>query len=104
MPKNPSEQEILESQLKAEYEKWGVLGLQPSNWAPGDGMLGIVLRLDVLTEILVEAGIIDMDNANERMARKALQRLQEIRKELEPQIAQAKLDAIRNGNLGGPRI
>lgn len=95
----PTDREIYNSKLKAELEKWRVLGIDPDTWMPSGGMLSIVMRLDVLSEILVEAGVLDMEVADQKMRVKALERLEGIRKELEPQIAEARLQAIKNGRL-----
>jgi hypothetical protein len=93
----PTEQEILDSQLRKEHERWQVLGLDPGAWKPSEGFLGLVLRLDIMTEFLVEAEIMDLEEANLRMQRKAIQRLAEIREAIAPQVAEARLNMIRNG-------
>ena len=96
-PLNADSDEIAQSELTRELERWGVLGLSPGNWMPTDGVLGLLLRIDVMSEILEEAGILDMEVANRKMMEISLRRLKAIREELEPQIQQAKLDAIKNG-------
>ena len=98
-PHNPTQKEILEAELGKELEKWRVLGIDPSGWTPSDGFLGIALRLDVMNEFLVEAGIINMEEADLKMIRLSRERLEDIRKMLEPAIVEAKLQAIRNGDL-----
>jgi hypothetical protein len=47
----------------------------------------------------LEKEIIDQEEADLALAKHQLQVMQSIRKELEPQIAAARLEAIKNGNL-----
>jgi hypothetical protein len=95
----PSELEKARADVEKEEEKWRVLNLDPSGWTPVGGMLDIAMKLDVLTNLLLEKEIIDQEEADLALAKHQLQVMQSIRKELEPQIAAARLEAIKNGNL-----
>lgn len=96
----PTEEEIYASKLNAELTKWQHLGITPDGWMPSGGILMLLVRFDVLNDILVEAGILDMDDASERMRVKMLERLKGIREELEPQLRAAKIAEIRaNGGI-----
>ncbi len=99
----PTEDEIRLADLNAELQKWKVLGIDPAHWVPAEGVLGMVVRLEVVTDILVEAGLFDYEDAQARFQEKMVQRLKEVRAALEPQIQQAKLESLRrNGNIIPP--
>jgi hypothetical protein len=96
----PTEEEKRVADLNKELQKWEVLGIDPQHWVPKEGLLGMLVRFEILSEAMVEAGLLDMEEASAQTQIKSLKRLREIREELEPIIQQQKLDMIRNGRLG----
>lgn len=100
----PTEQEIYESELQSELNKWSALNIDPAHWMPQGGLLGVCLRIDVLNDLLVDAGIIDLDVAQKKMQEITLKRLKDIREELEPQIQAAKIAALRANGMVIPHM
>ena len=98
-PKNPTPEEIYVSELNKEEERWNQLGISPENFMPKGGVLAVMIRIDVLTEMLEEAGMFDKEKLDEKTRKYTLQRLAEVRKELEPQVVAARRAAIVGGRL-----
>ena len=96
-----TEDEILESDLKKEHTHWEELQIDPSHWQPNGGMFGMYIRMDVMNEILRNAGLMPTEEElNTRTKELMLEKMREIREQAEPKIRAAKVAALRkNGNL-----
>jgi hypothetical protein len=99
MSEEPTREDIYAAKLNKELEKWSVLGLNVDNWYPTGGILAGLVRIEVMTDALTEAGLLDEEEATWAFRDKYLEKLQAIRKEMEPVIHQAKLDLIKQGHL-----
>lgn len=98
-PLNPSESEILESNFRKEIDKWNALGVNIASIPLDGGLLRLSLRVDALLHLMMEKGICVEQDFHDAFYKKSLEVLPTIRGDIEPQIAEAKLQAIKNGDL-----
>jgi hypothetical protein len=91
--------ELYQIEIAKELEKWDVLGVNIESVGTEGGMIGILVRIDVLVEMLKEANLWDDEVADKKTQEKTLERLRGYREAITPGVQQAKLDAIKNGRL-----
>lgn len=89
--------ETYERELQAEFHKWDQLGALVTEIMPQGGMLPIAARLEVLRDVLVEKGIITMEELEVAFYKYFPKKLEKIREEITPAIQAQKLEAIKNG-------
>lgn len=99
-PHNPTEMEIADSKLTAELKKWDVLGVLIADLPTNGGQVHMSLRIDTINELLIEKGIYTREESDLKMKQTSVKTLEVMRKEIEPRVAAAKLEAIKNGRLG----
>jgi hypothetical protein len=93
----PTELEKAQARLKNELEKWDVLGVDIGTVQTQGGMVRLSQRIDALIHVLLEKGIFVEEDIDMAFCVKSVESLEEIRKEIGPAVAQARLDAIKNG-------
>lgn len=93
----PTEDEILEAQFIKELEAWDQIQVDIGTVSIQGGQVKISMRIDVLTELLIEKGVITAEEANRKMWEVALTVLPPMREEITPIVQEAKLNAIKNG-------
>lgn len=91
--------EVYERELQAEFHKWDQLGVLAAEVNPAGGMLPIAARLEVLRDVLVEKGIITMEELEIAFYKYFPKKLETIRLEITPGVQAQKLEAIKNGRL-----
>jgi hypothetical protein len=95
----PTELEILRSKLGTELEKWNVLGINIDEIIPQGGLMHQAMRMDAIVSLLVEKGVLTRDDMDASYCKHCLELYPKMRKEIEPAVHEARLQAIRNGNL-----
>jgi len=95
----PTELEILQARLRKEMEKWDQLGIDTGDITSGGGQVRLSLRIDALTQMMVEKGVFTEDEVNTKFCQIALEFYPELRKEMEPMIVEARLAALKRGEI-----
>lgn len=104
------EQEEYDAAMQEEMQKWHDLGVQPGEYRPSEGLLGIIFRFETLHQLLVQKDIITQEEADLMYQGVALSGLKEVREQvIEPAVQRAKEEALRarivppNGRMDIPR-
>lgn len=92
-----------QKQMKKELEKWKELNASPEALSFDGGTFGLSMRIELLFDMLEEAGIATREAMDEKYRDLCLERHRELREEVvEPQIKKMRQDAIRAGTM--PRM
>lgn len=87
-----------QKQMEEELAEWEKLGVAPGDYKPGEGFLGVYIRMELLQNMLVEAGIFEMEDLDGAFRELSLIRHKEIRENLiEPQVRKMRQEMIRQG-------
>jgi len=90
-----------ETLLSNEAKEWARVGLDPEGIAANS--LDAAMQVNAIRELLVEAGVLNQEDVDERYRKLKLTILQDMRSQLEPQIREAKTAAML-GVRPGPTL
>jgi hypothetical protein len=90
--------------MEKEYEEWVKLGVDPRSFQPGDPILNMYIRMELVMEVLTSKGIIDKAELDNMYRELAPVRYAEIRKNMvEPTVREMRRQQIIQGILpNGP--
>lgn len=79
-----------DEKMEEELERWQKLGVNPGQYTPGEGILGMMFRFETLHKLLLDKDIFTEEESNEVYREVSLSGLQQVRENIiEPAVREA---------------